>query len=471
MNKLLRGAAAAAAAAVMLAGCSVPGINSKGGGSDKMTGSYNYSPTEAAEAEQIYDWLIRPSITADNIISFDASRIDPDNADSKMYLNYSVIRQTGKYGLIDYSGNIVIKPEYDNYYLCSCGEIVLFNAIDERKEEYEYCTVGADKKLTSYPEHTEDDTNVYYWDTATQKVFEGVRGENTVTEYTGKRAVAVTEAQVEMDDYGTLDVTVPEGALCGMAKEGQLIIDCMYDAYYAPTYKGVGSTAVAFMNASGKWGYFDADGSQIIDFICDGDPNAYNGMLNDDQMITHPFLFCDDYIPVYKDGFYSYYDFSGEQVVRSGEFAQARPVNNGRAWVKQGEYWGVIQLGDIIEEEKPKNDSSSSSQTETTTTSSSTYYWTQTSDSTESQPEYTDVWTAATDANGNPVTSASDVWTDTGVYTDTDINTDTSAWSDTAATEPVYTDAPAVTDQPVVPDQGGNAEPAAPDAQTGFFEY
>ena len=466
MNKFMRSAAAAVSAALMMAGCTIPGTNAKVGGNNEMTDSYSYSPTENGEAEQIYDWLIKPSIMADNIISFDASRIDPDNIENKMFMNYSVIRQTGRYGLIDYAGNIVIKPEYDDYYLCSCGEIVLLNVVDERNNEYEYCTLDADRKITEYPMHTEDDHSVYYWDIATKKVFEGKRGSDTVTEYTGKKAVAVTEAEVTLDDYGLLDVSIPDGALCGMAKEGQLLVDCMYDAYYAPTHKGAGSTAVAFKNASGKWGYFDSDGNQIIDFICDGDPNAYNGRLNDDQMLIHPYLFCDDYIPVYKDGFYCYYDFSGEQVVSPGEFAQARPVNNGRAWVKQGDFWGIIQLGDIIEEEKPKNDTSSSSQTTATTTSASTYYWTETSTSTESQPEYSQTWAAVTDEYGNPVTSASDVWTDTGTYTNTD-----SAWSETGASEPVNTDTPAVTDQPAVTNQGGSTEPAITEAQGAEFEY
>ena len=452
MNKLLRCSIAAVTAAAIMTGCTIPGTNTRIGKNEK-TDSYSYSPTEVTENEELYSWLIHPSIQADNIISFDASRIDPDKADNKTYLNYSVIRQTGKYGLIDYAGNIIIKPAYDDYYVCSCGEIVLVNVIDERKHEYEYRTIDEKKQVTDIPKHTEDDTPVYYWDIQSQKVFTGTRNSNSVTEYKGKKALGVTEANVELDDYGNFIVTIPDGAMCGMAKDGELLVECQYEAYYAPSYKGIGSTLIAFRNSAGKWGYLDNDGNVVIDFICDGDPNAYNGIINDDQMLIHPYLFCDDYVPVYKDGYYSYYDTTGEQVVRAGEFAQARPINNGRAWVKQGDSWGVIQMGEIIEEEKPKEDSSSQA------TSTSVTYWTQTSDSTESQPEYTGEWTVQTDEYGNPVTTPVDPSL-------TDPAATEPIWSDTQNTEPVWTE-PAETEpvwtEPV------NTDTAAPELPSDFF--
>ena len=453
MNKFLRGTIAAAVSAVIFAGCGVPGVNNKKGGSNQQTDSYSYTANDAVEGEAAYSWLIHPSIRADNIISFDASRIDPDKVENKAYLNYSVIRESGKYGLIDYSGNYIIKPEYDDYYICSCGEIVLVNIIDERKQEYEYCTLDAERKLSDTPKHTADESVVYYWDIQSEKVFEGKRGCTPVTEYLGKKTVAVTEANISLDDYGSFEVSVPDGAMCGLAKDGALITDLVYDAYYAPTVKGIGSTLVALRDSSGKWGYLDNDGNVVIDFICDGDPNAYNGYLVDEQSLIHPYLFCDEYMPVYKDGYYSYYDFSGEQVVRAGEFSQARPINNGRAWVKQNDAWGVIQMGEIIEEEKPKDDSSSQA------SSTSTSYWTDTSVSTESQPEYTDAWTAQTDEFGNPVTTQStdSVWTDP-------VNTDPDpGWFDPTATEPAYTE-PVYTD-PVPTD------PAVPEVPGGFFDY
>ena len=455
MNKLLRSTVAAAVTAAVLTGCTVPGTNTRGGKSNEMTDSYSFTPNEAAESESVYSWLIQPSIQADNIISFDASRIDPDTADNKSYMNYSIVRQNGKYGLIDYAGNFIIKPAYDDYYVCSCGEVVLVNIIDERKKEYEYCTVDADKKISDKPKHTEDESKVYYWDIQSEKVFEGKRGTNVVTEYSSKKTVPVTEANVSLDDYGGYEVSVPDGAMCGLAQDGALITELIYDAYYAPSYKGLGTTLCAFRDTNGKWGYLDKDANVVIDFICDGDPNAYNGFLTDDQNLIHPYLFCDEYIPVYKDGYYSYYSYDGEQVVRAGEFAQARPINNGRAWVKQGDYWGVVQMGEIIEEEKPKEDSSS--QASTTTAN----YWTDTTGLTDSQPDYTDVWTAQTDEFGNIVTTPTydSQWTDP-TYTDPVTNWfDPSTDTQPVDTEPVYT-------EPVYTDPVDTGE-----IPGGFYDY
>ena len=164
MNRFLRSTAAFVTAAVMLSGCTAPGMNNNGGKRHEMSDSYSYTPEEEQRSEQAYTWLIKPSIQADNIISFDASRIDPDHIENRAFINYSVIRQSGKYGLIDYAGNIIVKPEWDDYYVCSCGEIVLLNVIDDRKKEYEYCTVDEDKLLSDTPKHTEDTSHVFYVD-------------------------------------------------------------------------------------------------------------------------------------------------------------------------------------------------------------------------------------------------------------------------------------------------------------------
>ena len=86
MNKIFRSIAAAAAAAVVFAGCTIPGTNQKIGGNDNAN-SYSFSPTENTESEEVFSWMIQPSVQADNIISFDASRIDPDSQNNRSFIN------------------------------------------------------------------------------------------------------------------------------------------------------------------------------------------------------------------------------------------------------------------------------------------------------------------------------------------------------------------------------------------------
>ncbi|MBR1561938.1 MAG: hypothetical protein IJ645_01895, partial [Ruminococcus sp.] len=142
MNRILCSVTAAAVAATLLAGCDNPFSKKKA--EDNTMSGYSYTADNTTK-EQAYSWLIKPSIDADNIITFDASQVDPDNELSTMAENYSVIRRNGKYGLIDYGANIIVQPEYDDFYTCWCGEIVLYSIKkdDYGNEYYDYCTIDS----------------------------------------------------------------------------------------------------------------------------------------------------------------------------------------------------------------------------------------------------------------------------------------------------------------------------------------
>ena len=97
MNRIVCSAMAAVVALGVLAGCSNP-FSKKKDDDDTVSG-YSYTADDNVK-EQAYSWMIEPSIDADNIITFDASQVDPDNQKSTMCENYSVIVKNGKYGLI-----------------------------------------------------------------------------------------------------------------------------------------------------------------------------------------------------------------------------------------------------------------------------------------------------------------------------------------------------------------------------------
>ncbi|MDO4943980.1 MAG: WG repeat-containing protein [Ruminococcus sp.] len=444
MKKLTYTAACCAAAAVMLVGCAIPGIES-GGSDNSMTDSYSYTPANEEEAKQGYSWIIEPSISADNIISFDGSQVDPDDEQNSAYANYSVIRQNGKYGLIDFKGNIVIQPEYDDYYTCWCGEVTLFNVIDEKNEKYEYCTVDSSKQIVDYVSDHTDNAPKYYWDAESKKIFVKNNNEEYGTEYTGKKTVVVGEAKIESAGNGYYDITPEENSLYGLAKKGKLLLDMVYFDYYAPSYKGAGLTCIALKDGEGKWGYVGSDGKTVVEFKCDGDMSTYNGSLIDDETKAHPFLFTGDYVPVSVNANYGYYDIEGNCIVRPGEFEQARPVHNGRAWVRQNGLWGVIKLGEIIEDEPTKYEDSSS-KSETTTTKSSTSTSTSTT-TTTSQSE--------TAPSSQPVSNVTSI--------DTAGSSDNGSDSQPVSSDPIETDPP-VTDPPVT-DTNTPVVPTPPEPQ------
>lgn len=430
MNKIFCSALTAVVAGAMLTGCAMPW--EKGADDDVAPGGYSYTADSNSEQKQAYRWLIEPTINADNIISFDGSQVDPNNEKNTAYANYSVIRQNGKYGIIDYSGNMVVPAEYDDYYTCWCGEVTLFNIINEKNDEYEYCSIDSSNQVVYYAAEHHDSSPKYYWNSNEEKIYVKDADEEQGEEYTGKKAVVVCEADVKKSDNGFYDISPVSEPLYGLAKKDKLILDMQYTDFYAPAYKGAGLTCIAFENDEGKWGYVGSDGKTIIDFKCDGDMSAYCGKVIDDEMAVHPYLFIDDYLPVSIDSSYGYYDIDGNCIVKPGEFDQARPAHNGKAWVMKSGKWGVIAFGDAPVEED-------SSEEETTTTTTTTSYVTTTTTSTTTKTTSVSTETKKATETTPSLTQPSET---------TEVSTNTETVTETV-TEPVTeTDPPAPEPEP-----------------------
>ena len=387
MRKIICSAVSIMLCTTALASC---GLIEKNNDDDDFFNN-SYSTNASEERKDEYSWLIEPSISADNIITFDGSQVNPDDEENSAYARYSVIRNGGKYGLIDYSGNIVVAAEYDDYYTCSCGEVTLFNVIDEQEGEYEYCTIDSTNQVVNYVIQHEDNSPEYFWNSEDSKIYVKNKGDDYGKVYTGKKTVVVGEADIIDNNDGTFDIIPKENSAYGLAKQNDLILEMIYTDYYAPAYKGAGLTGIALKDQSGKWGYVGSDGNTIIDFKCDADINSYNGMIIDDDDL-HPYLFTGDYVPVIINASYGYYDIEGNCIVNPGEFEQARPVHNGKAWVRKNGLWGVIQIGEIIEEEEP-------AETTTQLTTTSRYTTTTTNSSTTKSSTTTTKNTASTTAN------------------------------------------------------------------------
>lgn len=430
MNKIFCSALTAVVAGAMLTGCAMPW--EKGADDDVAPGGYSYTADSNSEQKQAYRWLIEPTINADNIISFDGSQVDPNNEKNTAYANYSVIRQNGKYGIIDYSGNMVVPAEYDDYYTCWCGEVTLFNIINEKNDEYEYCSIDSSNQVVYYAAEHHDSSPKYYWNSNEEKIYVKDADEEQGEEYTGKKAVVVCEADVKKSDNGFYDISPVSEPLYGLAKKDKLILDMQYTDFYAPAYKGAGLTCIAFENDEGKWGYVGSDGKTIIDFKCDGDMSAYCGKVIDDEMAVHPYLFTDDYLPVSIDSSYGYYDIDGNCIVKPGEFDQARPAHNGKAWVMKSGKWGVIAFGDAPVEED-------SSEEETTTTTTTTSYITTTTTSTTTKTTLVSTETKKATETTPSLTQPSET---------TEVSTNTETATETVTESVTETDPPAPEPEP-----------------------
>ncbi|MBR1724352.1 MAG: hypothetical protein IJ723_04955, partial [Ruminococcus sp.] len=256
-------------AAVLLVGCTLPGEQVQD--DDYLPGSYDTDPASANTEIINYAWALEPSVTAENIIVFDGSQVDPEvSKPSDMYERVAVISRSGVYGLIDYGGNILVQPNYKYYFMAPNGQIVLYNTLDEKGEEREYCTLDEDGKVTDqyYPEASA--RIKYYYDDENKSIYYAKESEDwAVYKYTDKKTVVAVKADV-LDNGMSIEVVDPDPGTerYGMVNQDGVVLDFEYEYFYAPTFKGAGITAIA-LKKDGKWGYFDSKGEQLIDFNCD----------------------------------------------------------------------------------------------------------------------------------------------------------------------------------------------------------
>lgn len=330
---------------MLLSGCSLFGTSQSDDDDCFLTGG-SYADNQVVSSKNEYQWLLKPSIQAANIISSDLGYVNTDDEVNRSFVQTSIIYNNGKYGFINYDGSIILEPSYDYYYICNCGQMILYNMSDE--EISEICTLDKQGQIVYDTYIHEDDAPEYFWDETTQKTYVKKKNEDYAREYTENGIVVAAKTTVTMIEYNSYSIPALTNPVYGVVKDNKMLTDFEYEDYYAPPFRSVKSTAIA-LKKNGKWGYISEDGSEIIPFECDDILSSYNGSINNISDKSHPYLFSDGFVPVCIDSSYCYYNMSGECVVSHGEFEQARPVVNGKAWVKCNGKWGVIQLGEVKE--------------------------------------------------------------------------------------------------------------------------
>ena len=151
----------------------------------------------------------------------------------------------------------------------------------------------------------------------------------------------------------------------GIGNTDGIKVSCEYTGGISPYST---SLTVGALEKNGKWGYFNSDGEQIIDFICE--PTVFpvtknvNGYditeLNSTAYQTFysgegvPYNMTENIIAVRTSDGYGYFDIEGNEIIPAGTFEEARPFHNGMAWVKDRNtgLWGVIKLTDSEPEEE-----------------------------------------------------------------------------------------------------------------------
>ena len=306
--------------------------------------------------EPTYTWLVEPTIEADDIIVPDES-VAPDNNTNASSSNiasrseYAIIRRDSKYGFIKNDGTLLSEISYDNVYICECGAVCLTNnKIYER--------IDLDKTLNIFEGSCQHGTGYgcCFYDTKSKQFgYSYTYNETNVSINQSLNSLFPQKVRkAKFVDITDGVATCSELGKYACYTNGEFVTDFIYDdmVYCKNSMACTSKDSQNYVacKKDDKWGYLDKKGKIVLECEFDEVKNVISTCYNTDASsdgtaIYNPvYLFHDGYVAVSKDGGMGYYNTSGEEVIPCGEFEQARPVYDGKAWVKKDGKWGVISI-------------------------------------------------------------------------------------------------------------------------------
>lgn len=313
--------------------------------------------------EKIYEWYLNPTIEAEDIIVSDIEKHAIYGHTANPFDEYSIIKQNGKYRFIKYDGTYISDEQYDKWYFSKPDVITLSSddndneisilGYDDNKIIYKSDAAGWGRLGFFINNKTND---IYYIQHGSYYQYE--ENNNIVVQSADISIISSEKNQLGIE----YNLNINNIGKYGIANNSGLVVDCIYD----DACMNIDDNIIA-LEKNGKWGYFNKDGTQVIDFVCESFESKILDVMwlhnHDDENVQHPYLSSYSYIPVKINGQCGYYDTQGNEVIPCGTFEEVRPVHNGLAWVKKDGKWGVIELEDIETETTTSTEESSSMET------------------------------------------------------------------------------------------------------------
>lgn len=298
------------------------------------------------------DWVIRPEITAQAIQPL----VRADFNDNTNHYDISFapcfrIMIDGKYGIIDYNGEIVIPAEYDEIFAIRDSDDFLGVKVDgeERKQTYihsdTFKTQSARKKYNSKKYE-------YYWnvDNSSALFVKTEDGSTDKEEFSPSLPETVKGVKYISGKYNTT-------GKFGLYSNSRNVTGMVYSG------AGVFTDGLAAFKSNGKWGYIDSDGRTVVPFEYDA-VWGYSALGGEDT----PYECSEGHITVCKNKKFGILKDDGT-MVSDFIFDDATPVINGKAFVKQNGQYGVIRVYDSADE--PVSEQSGEDKTSSTTKATS----------------------------------------------------------------------------------------------------
>ncbi len=300
-----------------------------------------------SEEMKDYEWQLKPTIEADNIIV-------PDYND-ELFEKYAIIEKGGKYGLISNEGEYVEDVKYNTFLICKLAKsyslgndrsgrktAVISDYTMDDKDYIGYKMENGNLVRTSHGGHGSDSER-YYYNTNDNKVYKIQGIGDGYKEYKRDEIVLARSASISVD------------------QNYKCIIKKINDEYYLVNKKGKfkdiayengnnvcpeSNDYIIYAQKNKKWHYYNNNG---IEITSKNIKTYYSSLLdsgnirNDDSMET-PFMAVNGIVAVNTDDGGCFYDVSGNQLTDPSEFEEVRPMINNFAWVKKDGKWGVIKL-------------------------------------------------------------------------------------------------------------------------------
>lgn len=312
----------------------------------------NYSDNKI-ESNDNYTWHLDPTIEAEDIILSDKEEIQEGNLQNYKYASseYSIIKNNSKYGIIKYDGTLLTNIRYDSFSMPNNKEMWIVNENSHENPDDVIITPNENAPNVDVNLATSVGFMDYYYTYSKDKNELFIDGHDFESYFNTDYNVVVEQSEKEYINSQN------KNALYGIADKDGIIIPCEYEN----ACMNIGNNIIA-LEKNGKWGFFDKNGTKIIDFICE----PFESKVLDDSWRKaswdngeiYPYLATNGYIPVKINGKCGYYDTQGNEVIPCGTFEEVRPVHNGLAWVKKDGKWGVIKLKEIKTETNLNNNTS-----------------------------------------------------------------------------------------------------------------
>ncbi len=316
----------------------------------------------------IPDWVVEPSIAAQTIQPIVRADFNENtNHYDISYANCFKIMLNGKYGIIDYNGEIVIEAEYDKIFaIRNSDDFLAVKKGEDGEDEQTYIHSDTFKTQRAYKKYNSEKYE-YYWqaDTA-EAVFVKTEDGATSTENSDP---SLPETVKGVNYQGGKYTATGK---YGLFFNGVNITNMVY------TGAGVYTNGLAAFESNGKWGYLDSTGKTVVPFDYDA-VWGYSALGGDDT----PYESSEGHITVCKNKKFGILKDDGTMLV-SLIYEDATPVINGKAFAKYAGKWGVISVYDAS-----VNESSVENTTTTTTTATDATTTTTTSTTEEETTETT----------------------------------------------------------------------------------